>query len=236
MILEGLTPHILDYLILPLISIDEYDSKIDNTKAIVVAFYCTQKDPANDLSLFIEKSSIELLDTEVSPAPNPHGCYLVFVEFMRNEKFYKRILDLVDQISNLTNVKEWHFRGYHTPEKDTYPLNKKELKDHVNLTVKPDEHEHTHESIANFFKNSLVEAIAMDGNLIQLRAGGMVKEFEIKSLGSELRIDEAINIDLESTSDARVFNSMLGSNYSVDQFGDLLAVSYGNDVLVLQHL
>ena len=83
---EGLMKNDLAKLVLPIMSIDEYDSKIKDD-AIVVAFYVTDKDPASDLNKFIQKSPVMLLDTEVSPAPNQDGFYLVFVEMDRSDMF-----------------------------------------------------------------------------------------------------------------------------------------------------
>ena len=67
----SLHPGDLQDLVLPLIDIDTFNSKIDNQRAIVVAFQVTDQDPAQDLMKFIEGSNLALLDTEVSPAPSP---------------------------------------------------------------------------------------------------------------------------------------------------------------------
>ena len=54
---EGLTMNALDGLITPMLSIDEYESKISDKRAIVVGFFVQEEDPANDLSNFIDRSS-----------------------------------------------------------------------------------------------------------------------------------------------------------------------------------
>src|SRR5690606_30290855 len=77
---ESLFPGDLKDLIKPVVSIDEFEPKIDPA-AIVLAFYAREEDPAFDLSRFIEFGPINsVLDTEVSPAPDEDGFYLVFVE------------------------------------------------------------------------------------------------------------------------------------------------------------
>ena len=76
---EGLRPDDLEDLVLPILSIDEYESKIEDD-GIVVGFYTQYKDPANDLNRFIQKSAIDILDSEVSPAPTEDGYFIVFVE------------------------------------------------------------------------------------------------------------------------------------------------------------
>src|SRR6056297_3156277 len=80
-IIESLFPGDLENLVSSTISIDEYESKID-PEAIVLAFFVKSEDPAYDLSRFIEFGPFSyILDTEVSPAPDENGNYLVFVEF-----------------------------------------------------------------------------------------------------------------------------------------------------------
>ena len=119
---EGLQQHDLDFTIMPLVSIDEYESKIDDRKAIVIGFYVTENDPATDLAAFIEKGIIKVLDTDVSPAPTEDGHYLVFVELDRNDKFPENLLKIIEEISNVTNIEEWEFSPLHSKQDENYPL------------------------------------------------------------------------------------------------------------------
>ena len=130
---EGLTRHALDHLVVPMVSIDEYESKIDDRRVIVVGFYVKDQDPARDLSQFIEKSSIRPLDTEVSPAPTDDGYYLVFVEMGRNDEFPKRLVSMTEQLNNLCNTEKWSFKPYGSGEDSVYDLNLDNLKEYVNL-------------------------------------------------------------------------------------------------------
>lgn len=107
----SLQPGDLNDLVLPLIDIDSYNSKIDNQRAIVVAFQVTDKDPAYDLMKFIEGSNLALLDTEVSPAPSPEGYYIVFVEIARNSQFIDILEELMEQIANICE-NNWQVKVY----------------------------------------------------------------------------------------------------------------------------
>ena len=129
-IFEGLVKGDLDGLVLPVVSIDEYESKLDSS-FIVVGFYVTEKDAANDLNRFIQKSTVDLMDTEISPASDEDGFYLVFVEFERNEDFPYNITQLLEQIENLVGIDEWQ-AIYYGFEKH-YDLNEKTILDHVKL-------------------------------------------------------------------------------------------------------
>lgn len=92
----------------PDISIDEYASKAgDNSEVIVVAFYAIEEDAAKDLDEFIEKSSIEVVDVDVSPNPTDDGKYMIFVELKRSEDFFDKLFSIVEEVENLAGKLEW---------------------------------------------------------------------------------------------------------------------------------
>lgn len=128
---SGLQKNDLDYLILPLVEIDAFESKISNKKAVVIAFYVFEKDPAKDLERFIEKSDVDILDTETSPSPTEDGYYVVFVEMNRDQNLPEIVDYLIDQISNLTNVDQWQFKTINDDE--IHDLNEENLREYVNL-------------------------------------------------------------------------------------------------------
>jgi hypothetical protein len=131
-LMEGLQEHDLDDLLLPLVSIDEYEPKTgDDKDVIVVGWFVDDEKPARDLERFIEKGDNEILDTETSPAPNPEGYYLVFVEFLRNEQFPENLISVLGTLGNLTNVKEWQFKPLHQDE--IFDINEENIKEHIEL-------------------------------------------------------------------------------------------------------
>jgi len=101
---EGMRKGDLADLVLPLISVDEYESKISNKASVVFGWYVQDKDAANDLNRFIQKSAVSLLDTEVSPAPDQHGFFLVFVEFLDNDKLAENVKSILQDVSPLVDV------------------------------------------------------------------------------------------------------------------------------------
>jgi hypothetical protein len=116
-ITEGLKANSLDYLVLPMLTIDEYDSKIDNNRVVVIGFFVIDKDPADDLAGFVDKSSISVLDVEVSPAPTPEGYYVVFVEMLRNTDLPRELSKVLNEVKNLCNIDQWQmqFAGQSEP-------------------------------------------------------------------------------------------------------------------------
>jgi len=103
LLLENLFSGDLKGILKTVISIDDFESKIDyNT--IVLAFYCTDEDAAEDLAVFLERAAISrILDTEVSTSTNKDNDYLVFVEVSKS-KDVAVMKDTLDKILHLCNT------------------------------------------------------------------------------------------------------------------------------------
>lgn len=108
---EGMWAGDLNDLISPTITIDEFKSRIDS-KALVVGVYIRDLDAANDLNRFLQKSHVDVLYTEVSPATDQRGFYIVFIELMRNDKLVDNIIELMTDVTSLTNVTSWNASVY----------------------------------------------------------------------------------------------------------------------------
>lgn len=114
---EDMDADALRGLIRPLISIDQYKSKMGEDKDIVVVcFKVKDKFPAKDLSRFIEFGDKSLLDVEVSSGSDKEtGDYKVYVEIQRDRKLFDRLDSLLNDIKNLdSKINKWMFLGYKT--------------------------------------------------------------------------------------------------------------------------
>jgi 23S rRNA U2552 (ribose-2'-O)-methylase RlmE/FtsJ len=96
-------------LVQPLVSIDEFASKIDKD-AIAIGFYVHDKDAADDLNRFIQKSPVSIIDSDVSPAPDQRGFYIVFVEFSYNDRMVANIDALLEEVSPLVSIDDWQMK------------------------------------------------------------------------------------------------------------------------------
>ena len=105
-LLEGMRAGDLEDLVLPMVSVDEFASKVGDD-AMVFGFYVSDRDAAMDLNRFIQKSPIKLLDTEVSPAPDQRGYYVVFFEVLLNDRLPESVCDLLKEIAPLVKVEKW---------------------------------------------------------------------------------------------------------------------------------
>ena len=123
---EGLRPGDLEHLIKPNVSIDEFEPKSGQPdNVVVIGFYAEDQEPANDLASFIERGSHNILDTEVSPAPDENGNYMIFVEMNRDQSMFDTTTKILKDISKLVDVENWEIKFYGSD--NTIILNKESM-------------------------------------------------------------------------------------------------------------
>ena len=129
-LLEGLRHGDLVDLVEDNVSIDRYRSKMGtDDEVVVVAFKCLHKDAAHDLVEFIESGYDWVLDANQAPATDREGKVTVFVEFNRRMNASKNIIDLLEEITYLSQNENWTFSYY----KNEYP----EMVNEENLEIVP---------------------------------------------------------------------------------------------------
>lgn len=216
---EGLQEHDLDDLVLPLLSIDEFESKIDDD-ALVVAFYVQDQEPASDLNHFIQKGSVRFLDTDVSPAPDENGYFLVFVEFVRQPRAASDIISLVESMTNLTNVEEWSFKPYH--HNKVLPLTEENIKKTIDLK-NPD----FDGNLKEFLIPSELDDMLIEGDTLLLKRNGRALKLQVVDFGPLDNIMEkhrlyvqSINFDNASIRNCRLVEGYVGFGWNVNQLRD----------------
>lgn len=136
-IFEGMWANDLEDLVQPLVSIDEYESKVDSG-AIALAFFINDRDAAEDLSRFLQKSSVPIIDSDVSPAPDQRGYYLVFCELAANDRFVENMCSVCEEVGQLGGIDNWQMkmRGLETiqpldPKKIEWALMRNKIADRM---------------------------------------------------------------------------------------------------------
>ena len=225
---EGLREGDLKGTIIPSISIDEYESKLSNN-AVVIGFYALYQEPAKDLNRFIQKSSIDLLDTEVSPSPTPKGYYMVFVEMERDKNFIKDFLTIISNIQTLTSIKSWHFS---TIKKNNIELSADNLKKYVL-------DESVRDKIKEFFYDSYLDKLIIneDNEIIFNNS----KKYQILTYGTVDNITKKYNmnnikLDESSTSKTLSFQTMLGEGWDIVLNDDLIMLNKQNQSIIIKEL
>lgn len=235
-LVEGLREGDLEDLVLPLLSIDEYESKIDDD-AIVVGFFVQDRDPANDLNRFIQKSAVSLLDTDVSPAPNEDGYYVVFVELMRDHAFPRKVLDILATLSGLTGINNWQAKIH--DEDGVFPVDEKTLTVKVRMDPVEDEVEalererEISESLNAFFRPSILDSMTYEQGTLTLERRGVSTTLTLVDFGdaATLRENNAVmsqpmKLDEAAQRNVRRLQSFLGSHWLVEHLDGYVVLSH----------
>jgi hypothetical protein len=132
---EGLEQADLARLVHPELHIDEFKSKLgDDQDVIVLTFKINNKEPANDLVAFIEKGYEWVLDADVSSGEMDDGSYIVFVELDRNDDAVGNIMDIMNDLMNLTDqqLDDWRVRYFKSRKEKQF--SKEALEDLIPLS------------------------------------------------------------------------------------------------------
>jgi len=132
---EGLESGDLSKLIDPIVTIDEYKSKIGTDDEIVVLKFTVKgRNPALDLVSFIEKSYDWVLDADASSGELNDGTYAVFVEVDRDPEMIEKFVQMFKDIGYLTNenIQTWQLE-YSKPYRRS-KVDVEELKNLIPLT------------------------------------------------------------------------------------------------------
>lgn len=232
--------------ILPYISIDEFKPKAGKENSvIVVAFYLKDQEPAEDLNTFIQRGFIDTLDVEVSPNTDDEGRYLVFVEMGRDETFPNKLKALVRDIENLSGKLDWTVKTYYSGDQEfqfSDPalfgyiiLNPEMYVTKDKFTVKEIE-----EGIKDFFKQSLITDLTIDGNIVTMTHNRRQIIAEVVDVGE---YDTVIGRNFLSESsfklsdhsfEHKVLQNIL-SNCQILPIENYLCVNSGNKIMLLRN-
>jgi hypothetical protein len=217
----------LEDLVLTMISIDQYESKLDNS-AIVVGFYVNDKDAADDLNRFIQKSAVELLDSEVSPAPDQHGYYLVFVELLNDVKIVDNIETILQEVSPLVADDSWQMqlRGVDKVlpfSRKTLTRRFSQLRSELEIDVDPE----IDKKVVEFLSHSDVIAALIEDDHVELKSSfgqftGILAGFgDVEAVLVENKLENtAISLEFSDVVECKRLSHMLGENWVSTRIGN----------------
>jgi hypothetical protein len=96
----------------PVLTIDQYRSKMgEDSDIVVITYRVRDQEPALDLVNFFEKGYPFVLDADVSSGPVDELDYLVFVELVREPEVADQIMKITTELCNLTDqdIQDWRF-------------------------------------------------------------------------------------------------------------------------------
>lgn len=227
---EGLRKDDLIHMMSNRVSVDEYESKIDDS-AIVVGFFANSKDVANDVNRFLQKSYVDLLDTEVSAAPDQTGYYMVFVEMLMNNKTAENIASLCRELSSLTSIENWEFsvRGHDA----THLVALADIQVELAEKVK--------ELVESWLPDDTTTQVSVYESYIELQGLTGALKFEIADYGQMTSVlarnklsETPINFKKYISDSYKNIKNILGESWQIDCAGELmLAHNTENNKLLL---
>ena len=170
---EGMREGDLADLVLPLVSVDEYNSKVDETEAMVFGFYVHDEAAAADLNRFLQKSAAPILDTDVSPAPDQHGYFMVFVELNKDARLAENVADILAEIKSLVDIDAWQMRVRDL--NDLIPFSTKNLMAALKKSAK----HVTEQAILDYLQPSALDVAMIDEDLLILQGCGERFVFDV---------------------------------------------------------
>ena len=206
-----------------MISIDEYTPKIDDTN-IVVAFQVLDNfDAAYDLSSFIERSPVEVSDTEASENPNVDGRYVVYAEFERDAEFTQKFLDLLKTIENICPNPEWKLQIYGV--NDPVDLDVDAINDNMQLVRE--------KALKEFFDYAPVQVSILKETLQISSVYGSTLQYSLSSgIINEDYVQQLLEQD--TSVDCEHLSSILGENYDVLRSGSEYIVGMNGKYVLLR--
>jgi len=220
---EGLRPFDLRGMVRNVVGVDQYESKIDDT-AMVISFYVNQLEAAKDVNRFIQKSYVDLLDTEVSASPDQMGYYMVFVEMPMNDKSAQAIANLCDDLNSLADVSEWvvEVRGSGASE----PMKASDIEGFLRKKIERLLSEHFMSSGAHVRINESAWEARNEFHQLLFKLddfGTFKKVIERNNLH-----ESAIDLSPEATRTCRSIKSIFGAGWTVEKLGENFVV-YNNE-------
>lgn len=229
---EGLQENDLRDLVLPLLSIDEYLAKSgSDDEVIVVAFFVHDQSAAVDLTRFCSKSGDWILDVEVSPAPNPEGYWLVFLEMFRDENIAENIILVLDELKTVTGISKWKAKIYNVGL--SVDVSENTLKKYIRVDANQPNDKVDSSKIQEWLDQSQSK-FQIKNN--QLHEDQSQIALECLFFGDESQIPQEYECHYclgTNSKNAKNLQKSLGNRYSVTDYGNWVAISRENSPEIL---
>jgi hypothetical protein len=125
----------------------------------VISFKISGKEASADMVSFIEKGYDFVLDADVSSGEKEGGDYLVFVELARSKELPEQIVDIMEDVMNLTeqDLADWRVR-YHKSSRD-HDLTVESLREIIPLTTEAYSRKYDKDQESNYKDQEELDAL-----------------------------------------------------------------------------
>ena len=236
----SLRPGDLESLVQNVFEIDAYKSKMGEDKDIVVlSFSVTGKNPAEDLVSFIEKGYKFVLDADMAAVNDGSSDYRVYVELDRDSEVTEKIMNIMDGIGKLANIKPFKFRYYKNFK--SFVLDKETLDSMIPKSASEYGDLVSESSINNFktfFDKSALDIINLKGDTLTVKkAWADPVQFEVIDFGpySDIQNNLTESININDYGEV-IFLTKYFGDYNITKYGKHLVFENKKHLLVLKRL
>jgi hypothetical protein len=221
--------------------VDSYASKMGEDKNIfTLSFSVAHKEPADDLVKFLEGGYTFILDADVTAGEQSDGTYKVFVELERDRSSNDNIMEIMDGVSSLSNLKDWRFRYYKSFKGHNLSLDS--LSEHV--PTDPDNYgitvqESNLNNYKNFFNKSYVDSIMLESNdvLTIKKTYASPVQFKFIDFGPTEKTLNSITESFNTQDFAEIiFLSKYIGDYNITKYGQKITLENSGSTLVLERI
>ena len=233
---EGDLRHLVD----DIFEIDSFQSKMGEDRNIItLSFTCKDRQPAKDLSNFLEKGYDFILDSDVTAGEQSDGNYRVFVELQREKNSHENITEILDGIGKLAAIDSFKFRYYKNFK--SKPAKLENMQEEV--PNDPDSYgiianESNLSNFKNFFKRSYVESVQMHDDIITIKKKyAEPVNFKFIDFGPTKQTLESIKESFNPWDFAEIiYLSKYVGDYNITKYGNKLTFENSGNTLVVERL
>ena len=239
---ESLLANDLVNLVNRVFEVDNYKSKMgDDEDVVVLSFTVESRSPAEDLVSFVEKGYDFVLDADMSPGELEDGKYRVFVELQRTSKVSEQISEMLYGISKLTGIDDFAFRYYKSF--DSLDANQEKLDEIIPtnpVLYKQRMQEQELNSYEQFFNNSMLENVRMQGNIIEFKKiYAEPLKFKYITSGPTRQvlenIEDRIEVGMNDMAEVMFLTKYIG-NYNITKLGNRFMLENKGRAIILEKL
>ena len=220
--------------------VDSFSSKMGDDKNIVTLSFSVQdKQPAEDLSNFLEKGYNFILDADVTAGEQSDGTYKVFVEMERNSHIPDQIMEIADGVCKLADCEGLKYRYY--KDFKSKDLSTDSIIEEVPLDNNTYDILISETSLNNykdFFNKSYLEESFMTGDVLTLKkVYADPIQFQIIDFGDTVETIKNITERINTDDFAEViFLSKYLGDYNITKFGNKFSLDNNGSTLVVERL
>ena len=234
----SLNQHDLKYCVDHIFEVDSYQSKMGtDDKIVVLSFRVKPIQAAEDLVNFIEKGYEFVLDADKTSGEQSDGYYRVFVEIERSKNIGKQITEILDGVKKLSDINEFKFRYYknfRSQPADQTTLETIVPKDSNEYGIR--KNETAMENYKNFFANSYVDDVIMEGDRIVFRKKyAEPLSFKFVDFGNKIKLIGEIkeSYNMNKFPEVLYLTKYLG-DYNISIYGDKYVIENNNNCVILK--